>query len=59
MARRLNLLVLVNVLAKMSSLDRSFMADPLSYVSFQPVIHDWYNKGRGMYYPVWRIVDIK
>ena len=26
--------------------------DPLSYFSFQPVIHDWCNKGRGMYYPV-------
>ena len=22
--------------------------DPLSYFSFQPVIHDWCNKGRGM-----------
>ena len=20
--------------------------DPLSYFSFQPVVHDWYNKGR-------------
>ena len=20
---------------------------------FQPVLHDWCNKGRGMYYPVW------
>ena len=27
--------------------------DPLSYFSFQPVFHDWCNKGRGMYYPVW------
>ena len=27
--------------------------DPLSYFSFQPVLHDWCNKGRGMYYPVW------
>ena len=27
--------------------------DPLSYFSFQPVFHDWYNKGRGMCYPVW------
>ena len=24
--------------------------DPLSYISFQPVIHDWCNKGRGMCY---------
>ena len=22
--------------------------DPLSYLSFQPVLHDWCNKGRGM-----------
>ena len=26
--------------------------DPLSYFSFQPVLHDWCNKGRGMCYPV-------
>ena len=26
--------------------------DPLSYFSFQPVFHDWCNKGRGMRYPV-------
>ena len=28
------------------------MFDPLSYFSFQPVIHDWCNKGRGVCYPV-------
>ena len=22
-----------------------FMVDPLSYFSFKPVLHDWYNKG--------------
>ena len=27
--------------------------DPLSYFSFQPVLHDWCNKGRGMCYPVY------
>ena len=27
--------------------------DPLSYFSFQPVLHDWCNKGLGMCYPVW------
>ena len=27
--------------------------DPLSYFSFQPVLHDWCNKSRGMCYPVW------
>ena len=34
------------------SSDRSFMSDPLSYYSFQPVLHDLFNKGCGMYYPV-------
>ena len=33
--------------------------DPLSYFSFQPVLHDWCNKGRGMCYPVCGIVHIK
>ena len=33
--------------------------DPLSYFSFQPVLHDWYNKGRGMSYPVCGMVHIK
>ena len=32
--------------------DQSFMVDPLSYFSFQPVFHDWYNKSHGMCYPV-------
>ena len=27
--------------------------DPLSYFSFQPVLHDWCNKVRGLCYPVW------
>ena len=29
------------------------MMDPLSYFSFQPVLHDLGNKGSGMRYPVW------
>ena len=33
--------------------------DPLSYFSFQPVLHDWCNKGRGVCYPVCGIVHIK
>ena len=33
--------------------------DPLSYFSFQPVLHDWCNKGRDMYYPVCGMVHIK
>ena len=41
------------------SLDRSFMVDPLSYFSFQPVPHDWCNKDRGMCYPVCGMMHIK
>ena len=41
------------------SLDRSFMEDPLSYFSFQPVLHAGCNKGRGMCYPVCGMVHIK
>ena len=37
----------------------SFMLDPLSYFSFQPVLHDWCNKGCGMCYPVCGMVHIK
>ena len=35
------------------------MMDPLSYLSFQPVLHDWCNKGRGMCYPVCGMMHIK
>ena len=35
------------------------MVDPLSYFSFQPVLHDWCNKGCGMSYPVCGMVLIK
>ena len=41
------------------SLDRSFMVDPLSYFSFQPVLHNWCNKGHGICYPVCRMMHIK
>ena len=33
--------------------------DPLSYFSFQPVLHDWCNKGCGMCYPVFGMMHIK
>ena len=33
--------------------------DPLGYFSFQPVLPDWCNKGRGMCYPVCGMVNIK
>ena len=29
------------------------------HFSFQPVLHDWCNKGRGMCYPVCRMVHVK
>ena len=35
------------------------MVDPLSYFSFQPVLHDLCNKGHGMCYPVCGMVHIK
>ena len=41
------------------SSDRSFMVDPLSYFSFQPVLHNWCNKGCGICYPVCGMVHIK
>ena len=31
----------------------------LGVFSFQPVLHDWFNKGRGMCYPVCGMVHIK
>ena len=33
-------------------IDPSWGVNSLSYFSFQPVLHDWCNKGRGMCYPV-------
>ena len=39
--------------------DRSFIVDPLSSFSFQPVLYDWCNKGRGMCYPLCGMVYIK
>ena len=41
------------------SSDRSFMVDPLNYFSFQPVLHDWCNKGHGMCYPICGMAHIK
>ena len=35
------------------------MADPLSCLSFQLVLHDWCIKGRGMCYPVCGMMHIK
>ena len=41
------------------SSDRSSMMDPLSYFSFQPVLHDCCSKGCGMCYPVCGMMHIK
>ena len=38
---------------------QTLMMDPLSYFSFQPVLHIWYNKGHGMCYPVCGMMHIK
>ena len=35
------------------------MVDLLGYFSFQPVPHDWYNKGCGMCHPVCGMMHIK
>ena len=35
------------------------MVDSFSYVSFQPVLHDWFIKDRGMCYYVCEMVHIK
>ena len=35
------------------------MVDPLSYFSFQPVLHDLCNKSHGMCYPVSGMMHIK
>ena len=35
------------------------MVDPLDNFSFQPVFRDWYNKGRGMCYPLCGMIFIK
>ena len=38
---------------------RTKMTTTLSLFMFQPVLHDWCNKGRGMCYPVCGMVHIK
>ena len=40
-------------------IDPSWGWAPLSYFSFQPVLHNWRNKGRGMCYTVCGMVHIK
>ena len=38
---------------------RSFIVDPLSYFSFQPVLHDWCNTVYSVSFPVCGMVRIK
>ena len=64
-------LTLFNVLGvRCSSMVRTFVhgavrpwfdpsVDPLSYFSFQPVLHDWCNKGCGVCYHVCGMMHIK
>ena len=35
------------------------MVDPFRNFSFEPVLDDWCNKGRGIYYPVCAVMHIK
>ena len=44
---------------QIGSSGRSFMVDPLSYFLFQPVFHNWCNKGCGVCYPVCDMVHVK
>ena len=39
--------------------DRLLMVGRLNYFLFQPVLHDWYNKGCGLCRPVFGMVHIK
>ena len=51
--------VIVNVLS--GSLNKKnvlLSLDTLSYFSYQPTLHDWCKRGRGMCYPVCRMVHI-
>ena len=41
------------------SSDRSLMVEPMKYVLFPPVLHDWYTKGHGMCYLVCGVMHIK
>ena len=54
-----DILVLCKVLSWLSLLKDLSHAAPLSYFLFQPVFHDWCNKGCGMCYPVCGMVHIK
>ena len=50
--------MLRNIIGQITKWSNALFHDPLSYFSFQPVLHDWCNKGRGMCYPVCGMVHI-
>ena len=54
-SQSLNCLNLLLYHIKMCSCQKA----PLSYFSFQPVLHDWFNKSHGIYYPVCGMMPIK
>ena len=53
------LILVITGAGRSSEEERSLMVDPLSYFSFQPVLHDWCNKGCGLCYHVCGMVHIK
>ena len=57
--QRVSFLTIRMVLNHMSIGSILHGVDPLRYFSFQPVLHDWCNKGRGMCYPVCGMVHMK
>ena len=52
----MNFFFFLNVLCILAS---EFLISQLNYFLFQPVLHDWCNKGCGMCYPVCGMVHIK
>ena len=61
-----SLLYLLMMIVELRSLMHRWIAgsilhgvDPLSHFSFQPVLHDWCNKGCGMCYSVCGMMHIK
>ena len=45
--------------ASLNKIFPSFLCIRVIFFSFQPVLHEWCNKGRGMWYPVCGMVHIK
>ena len=42
-----------------SMVEHLLKVDPFNYFTLQPILHNWYNKGFGMCYPVCGMVHIK